>query len=117
TPQWGGKRNIKKYTISENSSYQNNNNLTGDIKSPSCCTQLTGEKTMDLVKYEAAIQAIDKIAHIDDAVAGLDKIVAIEVYAKRANNHELERNAVRVRIRAERKCGELLKDREMNKGG
>jgi len=46
-PQWGGKRNIKKYTISENSSYQNNNNLTGDIKSPSCCTQLTGVKNMN----------------------------------------------------------------------
>jgi len=72
---------------------------------------------MDLVTYEAAIQAIDNYVHIDEAAAGLDKIVAIEVYAKRANNHELERNAVRVRVRAERKCGELLKDREMNKGG
>jgi hypothetical protein len=38
------------------------------------------------------------------------------MYARQAQNHEAERQAIEIRLRAERKCGELLSGREMAKG-
>jgi hypothetical protein len=36
--------------------------------------------------------------------------LALEVYARQAQNMEAERKAVEIRLRAERRCGQLLKD-------
>ena len=46
-----------------------------------------------------------------------DAALAIEVYAKQAQNVELERQACEIRLRAQRKCGELLRDRDKAKRG
>jgi hypothetical protein len=36
--------------------------------------------------------------------------VALEAYAKQANNMEAERQCALIRVRAERKCGQMLRD-------
>jgi hypothetical protein len=41
----------------------------------------------------------------------------LEVHAKQAQNVEAERRACEIRLRAERKAGQLLQDAEKNKGG
>jgi hypothetical protein len=45
-----------------------------------------------------------------------DKARAMEVYARQALNMEAERRANAIRLRAERKCGQLLKETEKAKG-
>ena len=35
---------------------------------------------------------------------------SLEVYASQAMNHDAERKAIEIRLRAERRCGQLLKD-------
>jgi hypothetical protein len=43
--------------------------------------------------------------------------MALEAYARQALNTEGEQKAMRIRIRAERRVGEILCDKEMAKGG
>ena len=42
--------------------------------------------------------------------------VALEAYAKQANNIEAERQCALIRVRAERKCGQMLRDTEKATG-
>lgn len=69
-----------------------------------------------LVKYEAAKQAISEYKTIDEVKDFRNKALAIEAYAKQANDLDLERDAAIARVRAERKCGELLSETEKAKG-
>jgi hypothetical protein len=68
---------------------------------------------MQMIRYEAARQAIAEYKTVDEVKDFRDKALAIEAYAKQANDYELERDAAIARVRAERRCGELLAD--MNK--
>jgi hypothetical protein len=70
-----------------------------------------------LVRYDAMCTAIAAAYEFDEVKEIRDKAIAIEVYAKQAKNVEAERQACEIRLRAERKCGELLRDREKAKGG
>jgi hypothetical protein len=70
----------------------------------------------NLVKFDAMRSAITE-AHAMDEVKDLrDKAMALELYAKQANDWESERQCREIRVRAERRCGELLSQREMAKG-
>jgi hypothetical protein len=71
---------------------------------------------MQLVRYETARQAIADYKTVDEVKDFRDKALAIEAYAKQANDHELERDAAIARVRAERRCGELLAEMEKAKG-
>ncbi len=64
---------------------------------------------MELIRYENAKQAIAAYKTVDDVKQFRDKAVAVQAYAKQANDYELERDAAIARVRAERKCGELLR--------
>jgi hypothetical protein len=61
----------------------------------------------ELVRYDAMCRAIAEALAVDEVKEIRDKAMALEHYARQARNHEAERQAVEIRIRAERKCGDL----------
>jgi hypothetical protein len=64
----------------------------------------------ELVRYDAMCRAIAEAYEVDEVKDIRDKAMAIALYAKQANNHEAELQAIQIRVRAERKAGELLKE-------
>jgi hypothetical protein len=54
---------------------------------------------------------------IDEVKDIRDKARAIEVYARQAKNVEAERQACEIRLRAERRAGQLISDMDKAKGG
>lgn len=71
---------------------------------------------MELVRYDAMVNAIAVCERIDEVKDIRDKALALEAYAKQANNLEAERQCALIRVRAERKCGQMLRDTEKAKG-
>ena len=65
---------------------------------------------MELVRYDAMVTAIQVCERVDEVKDIRDKAVALEAYAKQANNMEAERQCALIRVRAERKCGQMLRD-------
>ena len=70
-----------------------------------------------LVLYDNMCRAIADACQVDELNDIRDKARALELYAHQARNTEAERQACVIRLRAERRTGELLRDREMAKGG
>ncbi len=71
---------------------------------------------MELTKYSTMCHAIAECHEVDEVAEIRNKARAMEVYAKQAMNLDAERQAVEIRIRAERKTGQLLKGLEKHKG-
>jgi hypothetical protein len=65
-----------------------------------------------LVRYDAMINAIVACHSVDEVKDYRDKAMALEAYAKIAMNVEAERQACEVRLRAERRAGELFGELE-----
>jgi hypothetical protein len=63
----------------------------------------------ELVRYDAMCRAIDAAYEVDEVKDIRDKAIALETYMRLAGNEEAEQKAKEIRIRAERKAGELLK--------
>ena len=61
-----------------------------------------------LVHYENACRELAEAHAIDEVKEILDKTVAIEVYARQAKNRELETAAAKIRLRAQRRLGEIM---------
>lgn len=72
---------------------------------------------MELVRYDAAKRAVAEYKTVDEVKDFRDKALAIEAYAKQANDYELEKDAAIARVRAERRCGQLLAETEKARGG
>lgn len=68
-------------------------------------------------KYEAATLAISECERIDECKDWSDKSAALASYAKQSGDKTLENAAMRIRARAVRRCGELLKEVEKSQGG
>lgn len=72
--------------------------------------------TAELARYDAMCRAIDEAYQIDEVKDIRDKALALEVYSRQAKNIEAERRACEIRLRAERKAGELRRQEEKSKG-
>lgn len=70
-----------------------------------------------LVRYDAMCQAIAAAHAVDEVKEIRDQAMAVEAYGRQARNTELEQKACEIRLRAERRCGQLISEREMAKGG
>ena len=62
-----------------------------------------------LVRYDAMCSAIAAAHAVDEVKDIRDKAVALALYARQANDTALERQVHDIRVRAERRTGELLR--------
>lgn len=66
--------------------------------------------------YQNAKNALSECVQIDECVTWADKAAALASYAKQANDDEMMKMATRIRDRAIRRAGELLKQIEPQSG-
>lgn len=64
--------------------------------------------TTQLIKYEAACRALAECTSVDEVKGWADKAAAMQAYQRMAGDRTLESQASEIRIRAERRLGELL---------
>jgi len=69
------------------------------------------------VVYESAKIALTECSRIDECKDWADKAEALASYARQADDDSLLNTATRIRARAIRRCGELLKEIESARGG
>jgi len=66
----------------------------------------------ELVRYDAMCQAIAEVHRIDEVKDMRDKAQALESYARQAQNKEAEQQCREIRLRAERRTGELIRQQQ-----
>lgn len=61
-----------------------------------------------LIKYEAACRALAECKSLDEVKSWADKAAAMQAYSRMAKDKTMEVDAAEIRIRAERRLGEML---------
>jgi hypothetical protein len=69
-----------------------------------------------LIRYDAAKRALAAAHSLDEVKAIRSKAEAVRAYAQQARDLEMQNMAAEIRIRAERRAGQLLLDMEKNPG-
>lgn len=63
----------------------------------------------ELVRYDQACKALAEAKSVDEVKELRDQSEAMRAYARQANNKQLEVDAAEIRLRAERRLGELIR--------
>src|SRR5262245_6378671 len=71
---------------------------------------------VQLIKYDAARKAIAEAKDVDEVKEIRDKSVAMRAYARQAKNHDLERDAIAIRMRATRRMDQMRQDQKATIG-
>src|SRR6516162_8297681 len=71
--------------------------------------------TTELVYYQAAKTALAQVVKVDEAKNIRDKALAMQAYAQQAKDNEFFNYATEIRMRAERRMGELMMSPETPK--
>ena len=69
-----------------------------------------------LIKYEAARLALAECKTFDEAKSWADKAAAMQAYGRMARDKSMEIDAAEIRLRAERRLGEMLIEQKENGG-
>ena len=64
---------------------------------------------MKLVHYDKARAALEKASQVDDVKSIRDQAEVLRQYARQIKNVEMEAWVAEIKVRAERRAGELLK--------
>jgi hypothetical protein len=74
------------------------------------------EAMSNLIKYEAACRALAACKAVDEVKNLLDKAEAMRLYGRMARDKTLEMDAAEIRMRAERRLGQMLADQKASAG-
>lgn len=71
---------------------------------------------MKLIKYDAACRAIAAAKRVDEVKQIRDISIAMKAYARQAGNHDLEADAIEIRMRATRRMDQMREEQKATVG-